>query len=347
MSKSKKSNEIANVKNSYIINEFEKLRKQIRFEMDRANKKERMKHSYRLQAIETVLQNLRKYPNEITSSKQLKGVKGIGKGSLDRLDEIIKTGKLSEIVPELINQDYLQYVQELANVFGIGDRMAFDLYKNYGVKTIEDLEKLYKEGKIHLPDQVVKGLKFYSMIQGNIPQQEIVEIDNYLHEVMLDIDPQLFGIIAGSYRRNSPTSGDIDVLLVHPNIKTINEKSQRASDNYLARFVNQLIDDGFIIESFTDPNVSTKYMGLCKWKDNPIRRIDIRFIPYNSYYTALLYFTGPANFNKNMRRLAISLGYSLSEYFLTDSEGKKIPINSEKDVFDKLGMEYLPPEKRK
>ncbi|XWV25450.1 putative DNA polymerase family X [Tupanvirus deep ocean] len=44
-----------------------------------------------------------------------------------------------------------------------------------------------------------------------------------------------------------------------------------------------------------------KYMGFCKYKLNPIRRIDIRFMPYNSLPAAMLYFTGPAALNEEMR----------------------------------------------
>ena len=86
-------------------------------------------------------------------------------------------------------------------------------------------------------------------------------------------------------------------------------------------------------------------MGFCKYKDNPIRRIDIRFISYDSYYSALLYFTGSSNLNKKMRKIAKELGYKLSEYGL-EKNNKLIKINSEKDIFDKLNMEYLEPKFR-
>ena len=39
----------------------------------------------------------------------------------------------------------------------------------------------------------------------------------------------------------------------------------------------------------------TKYMGFCKYKTNPTRRIDIRFVMDNDFVPALLYFTGSAD----------------------------------------------------
>ena len=87
------------------------------------------------------------------------------------------------------------------------------------------------------------------------------------------------------------------------------------------------------------------------------RRIDIRLIPHNCYATALLYFTGSGPFNERMRQFARAKGYSLSEYCIrpeVSSSGSgdvelgapPVPVHSEKDVFDLIGMAYVPPESR-
>ena len=116
--------------------------------------------------------------------------------------------------------------------------------------------------------------------------------------------------------------------------------------NYLEILINRLKDEKFIIDSLTAENVPTKYMGIFKWKDGPLRRIDIRFIPYESYYPAMLYFTGGKDFNRKMRQVAVNNNFTLNEYGLFDENGKMIKVNSEKDIFDELGMEYLTPDKR-
>jgi len=114
---------------------------------------------------------------------------------------------------------------------------------------------------------------------------------------------------------------------------------------YFYNFIQYLIKDKFIIDKLTEPDVLSKFMGFCKYPD--IYRIDIRFMPYDSYYTALLYFTGSANFNKKMRKQAIKLGYLLSEYGLYKKKtDEQININSENDVFKHLKMEYVEPNKR-
>ena len=87
----------------------------------------------------------------------------------------------------------------------------------------------------------------------------------------------------------------------------------------------------------TDKDIISKYIGFCRTridgKLKPIRRIDIEFVPYNSYYPALLYFTGSGEFNQKMRSVAQSLGFLLNRYGLYQIEGekkKKIKIKSEK-----------------
>lgn len=59
--------------------------------------------------------------------------------------------------------------------------------------------------------------------------------------------------------------------------------------------------------------------GVCKLADEedekyPYRRIDIRIIPHDQYYCALLYFTGSDAFNRDMRTVALEKGFTLNEY---------------------------------
>jgi DNA polymerase/3'-5' exonuclease PolX len=89
-------------------------------------------------------------------------------------------------------------------------------------------------------------------------------------------------------------------------------------------------------------------MGFIKNKEGILRRIDIRFVSFENYYSSLLYFTGSADLNRKMRNVAKKKGYKLSEYGLTNinNNSEKIVINSEKDIFDFLNLEYLKPNER-
>ena len=165
--------------------------------------------------------------------------------------------------------------------------------------------------------------------------------------------------VCGSYRREKSTSGDIDVLVsklgtnTNTNTNTNTKDTKEGDKNHLEIFVNKLkekiktnADKPLLIDDITDKSFETKYMGFAQYKENPVRRIDIRYVPYDSYYSALLYFTGSADLNKMMRNVAKSRGLKLSEYGLFKTDGTKLKIKSEEDFFKALDMDYIEPKLR-
>jgi DNA polymerase (family 10) len=68
-------------------------------------------------------------------------------------------------------------------------------------------------------------------------------------------------------------------------------------------------------------------------------------IPPESYGAALQYFTGSKDHNIALRKIAIDRGYKLSEYGLFQG-AKMIAAETEEEVYEKLGMPWIPPELR-
>lgn len=337
--------DVANPANSKIVIEFMKLLDQIKFDLDNApTTKDRIGHSFRLSQTKKVIDIIKAYPNKIKEGNDLLNLKGVGKGSVSRINEILDKGYLSEIKVDTQYHKYAKIIDELSQVIGIGRRTAYVLVSKYGVKSVADIKKKHKSGNIKLNDQILMGLKYHGVYKQNIPRAEITEIDSYIHKILVKVDPELNAVICGSYRRLKMVSNDIDILLTHPNVKTIKDMEQK--ENYLILFVEALRKEGFIVDDLTYEDYTTKYMGFCKYNKYPVRRIDIRYMPIESYYPALVYFTGSGDFNQKIRSLAISLGYKLSEYGLFDEFGNMIPVKSESDLFQKLGLEYISPEKR-
>jgi DNA polymerase beta len=346
------------IMNSKIINEFDRLIAYIGEELDQAKTQKNMKvvtaNQFRLKQLKNILSILKKYPVEITIDNymELKDVQGIGKGSLERISEILKTGKLSELDKFTdISVEKKQALTDLESVVGIGHTNALELY-NLGVKSVDDLISKVNNNEIDVNEKIMLGLKYYGKFEGNIPRKEIDKVKKLFIEIInklnkkLNEDEQFIFEICGSYRREKDTSGDIDVL--------ISKKGNIKSNiNYLEDIVKILKspitknnNQPLLVDDLTDKNIHTKYMGFSKYKDNPNRRIDIRFIPYESYFSALVYFTGSADLNKKMRNIAKTKKLKLSEYGLFKENGESLPIHSEKDIFDVLDMEYLPPKLR-
>lgn len=193
------------------------------------------------------------------------------------------------------------------------------------------------------------GIKYFYDILQRIPRKEIEFTEKFLKRVIERINKELILTVCGSFRRGKSTSGDIDSLITHPKIKT--EQDFKASTlNILGTFVKQLESIGYLTDHLTDFG-GTKYMGIGLYakKFKTARRIDIRFVPYNSYGAAVLYFTGSKDFNTNMRKHAIKKGYTLNEYGLYKKEGGKkilVECTKEEDIFTKLDYPYVKPTDR-
>ena len=273
--------------NNNIIKWFELLIKQLEFYTDVKTGKNKLMYSFKLNSIKKALDVIKNIDFKIKKGDDIKNYTNIGKGTVRRIDEIIKTGQLSEVNDADISGAHLKYIEDLLKIFGIGRVKAYELYTVHNIKSINDLKKALKKknNKLDLPEHVLKGLKYVDKIKLNIPRSEIDEMYSLLIKYGIELDPSMDVRICGSYRREKSTSGDIDVIISHPDIKT---KKQAEKSDLLKKFISYLIKKKFIYDSFTSEDVPTKYMGVCKLNKNSLlRRIDIRFIAQESYYTAI------------------------------------------------------------
>lgn len=350
--------------NSKIIDEFQRLVAFIKDENDthkkNDNKKELNKNNFRIRQISRVIAILKKYPQKITKKnfKELLELPGIGKSSIKRIEEILNEGKLSELGNFVdAKRDKQKAIEELEEIIGVGRSNALDFYEK-GIKNVKMLKQKIKKKEIEVNDKIILGLKYHGVYKTNIPRKEIDELYKLLKKIVnkmnkkheyTDKNKYCFEI-CGSYRREKPFSNDIDVLLTKYGTT---EKSKK-SEKHLQKFVSKLKKNirknnnkPLLVDDMTDKNIETKYMGFCKYKDNHVRRIDIRYVPYTNFHSALLYFTGSRELNTKMRQIAKQKGFKLSEYGLFRlSDDKKIIIKSERDFFKKLDMEYLHPRLR-
>lgn len=124
--------------------------------------------------------------------------------------------------------------------------------------------------------------------------------------------------MAGSYRRVCPAVGDMDILVFEP----------------------------FPDISQIDCEVVAKGERLMKLKFSELE-VDMRSFSLNEKGCALLFYTGPRNFNIWLRGRARKEGYKLNEYYLEDLKTKeRYEFDTEEEVFGKLNLVYVPPELR-
>ena len=350
--------------NKNIINEFQKLANFIQLEIDYYKKEKDNKMAtsniFRLKSIKNILTILKKYTKEINNDTidEFSKIKGISKGTIDRINEILTNGKLLELEnfddPQEENN---KLIEELETIVGVGRAYALKFIEQ-GVSSINDLKTKIKNNEIKVNDKILLGIKYYGKFFGDIPRKEITKIKILIEKEIniinkkykLGDDNKYIFDMCGSYRRETETSGDVDILFSKLGT-TMNNKEEI---NHLEILIHKLKEplklnnnNPLLIDDITDKNYETKYMGFLKYKNNPCRRIDIRFVPHDVYPAALLYFTGSPSLNLQMRKIAKTMGYKLSEYGLTNlKDGTMVEIHSEYDIFKFLQIEYLPPKMR-
>jgi DNA polymerase/3'-5' exonuclease PolX len=346
---------IKNQDNLYIVEEFIKYYDWIYSNYNKSQKTAKENY-YKLLVIKKTIDIIAKFSKKIISGSQLENIKGIGPKTISRINEIIDTGKLSEIKD---HKTQVSAIKELSEIYGIGPVKASEFFLKHNIKNIKDLINAEKKGLIELTDQMKLGIKYKDKLKTKIPRILIASLDLFVHAQLNKIDKNFISVVCGSYRRGKDFSSDVDILVTNKKLK-----SKDDTGIYLKKILDAL-SNYFIVDSLTTsynthfqgfasfkliPNLPTQYdKSIFNVKNNVIR-LDIIVVPIQYFYSALMHFTGSGDFNQKMRLHAKSLGYKLSEYGLvsTDKSGKEIntPIKSEQDIFDTLLLKYIPPEKR-
>lgn len=269
--------------------------------------------------------------------KGLEEISAVGKSIAQKIEEYLKTGKI-EYYKDIKKSSPIDF-EELTKVEGLGVRKIKKLYDELGIKNLVGLEKAARAGKIaplfgfgkKTEDNILEGLEFLKQSKGRFLFREIFPLIKNIENRIGKIEGVKKISVAGSTRRRKETIGDADILVAVPD----------ASDRYLIeKIMNTFVamDDvvKIVAKGETKSSVKTKE-GL---------DIDLRVVPISSYGAALQYFTGSKEHNVATRRLAIKEGLKLSEYGLFTRGGAKIKGETEEEIYERLGLQWMPPEIR-
>lgn len=310
--------------------------------------------TFKERAYRTVIKNVKAHKEPIYEMKDLKDVKGIGAKIRAKLEQLFSDGRIDQVEAikrgEVLtssstlksNEKQITLI-ELQSVYGIGNKKAKELYETHGVRSIADLKK--KSNLLN--DKQKLGLKYIDDILQRIPRDELRKHEKKIFEIIkkVDKDKVLVYHIMGSYRRKADNSGDIDLLITDPS---------NSGERFYSKILQEMSADGYIIETLAKGH--KKFMGISKLEGyETARRLDVLNVPFIEYPFALMYFTGNAEFNVEMRNHANELGYTLNEkqlsYINGDKKGERVEgtegIKTEEDLFNFLSLEYVRPENRK
>ncbi len=313
-------------------NSNQELIEQLQILLDQAKMGKDPNDRFRAKSYKDAIEKIKAVPTKITEESQIpltKTSKTYGK-----VVEFLEQGKIKQSQKILEkNKDTFDIYRELQLIAEVGPAKAKSLVDDHGIRSMEQLSE-----NLHLLNDKQKvGFKYYKTDQLRIPRDEILD-----HQIIYNnIAKKILGLkltITGSFRRGAKDSGDIDILLTHPN----------DNSKVFKQFVDTLISQKYLIDHLAYGE--KKYMGYGAIYQGTPRRIDILYCPPHEYPFAILYFTGSGPFNVQMRTYATTLGYRLNEKGLIDNKtGDYLEeaFECEEDIFEYLGMDFVKPEERK
>jgi DNA polymerase (family 10) len=260
----------------------------------------------------------------------LEEIKGIGKGIAQNIRELVASGH-TEVMDELLKQ-YPDEVVGFTELQGLGPKRVKTLFDTLHIKTREALEKAAKDGKLRdLPgfgekveQNVLKSLATASQWSGRMLLANAWPLAHAIADRIRALKGVRQSELAGSFRRRRETIGDLDLLVTGGDAEQV-------------------------MQAFTGHDSVADVLGRGETKSS-VRlknglQVDLRVVPEGSFGAALMYFTGSKEHNIELRKLAIEKGWSLNEYGLTKGE-KTIAARTEQDVYQALGLAWVPPELR-
>jgi DNA polymerase (family X) len=277
------------------------------------------------------LLNLGRDINDVYREGELTSIPGVGKAIAEKIEELLDTGKLEFL--EKLKQEVPAGLAEMLKVPDLGPKKVALFWKEAGIDSLDKLESAARAGKLRkLPGMGEKSeAKILAGIAalGRRTQRHPLETAYPAALELLAYLRQAPGVVAaeaaGSLRRMRPTVGDLDILAAS------NDPKQVMQAFVTHPQVLEVTGHGEMKSSVEFQN------GL---------RAQLWVQPPERFGTALVYATGSKDHNVRLRELALDMGLSLSEKSFLKEDGSEITCAKEEEVYEVLGLPWIPPELR-
>jgi DNA polymerase (family 10) len=291
---------------------------------------------FRLKAYRNGARVIRELTDSVAALLQanvdLTTMNGIGKSVAEKCQELVKTGKLSQL--DEILQAVPNTVLDLLSVPKLGPKKAAALFNELGIANLEQLKTACEAGEVRnvagfgekTEAAILAGIAIAAAGKKRVLLAKANQWAGNLRKYFQDCPAVHQLEFAGSFRRGKETIGDLDILVTSESPEVVMEKFAKYDEigEILARGETKMSvrnHDGF--------------------------QIDLRVVPEESFGAAWQYFTGSKEHNVTLRGRAKSLGLKVNEWGVFNSEtDERVAGKTEVDVYAALGLPWIPPELR-
>lgn len=273
----------------------------------------------------------------VTNGEDLIGIPGIGKDLAAKIREIVETGKCATLIK--LHEKLPPSLTELLRIPGLGPKRVKTLFQERNISTLEQLQYAVQEGRIrNLPGfgekserQILEALH----ARADIGRRFLLSTASRYGEPLLAYLKKNPGVdkavLAGSYRRERETVGDLDILV------TLSPALHGRKDR--SPVMDRLAGYDEVREVVSQGNTRATVIlqsGL---------QVDVRIVDPECYGAALQYFTGSKAHNIAIRRLGQERGFKMNEYGVFQGE-QRVAGETEESVYLAVGLPEIPPELR-
>ena len=292
-------------------------------------------NQFRVRAYRNAARTIRDLPESMSEivadpSRKLTDIEGIGKDLAEKIDALVKSGKLQQL--EELQRQVPESVLAMMRVPGLGPKRAALLFKELKVTSLEELRAACEAHTVRelkgfgtkTEESILAGLEFAAEADKRVLW---AEADKFVQEILAHM--RRFAALeeieaAGSYRRGRDTVGDLDLLATTTDAAAVMDHF--AAYAGLAQ-----------VESRGETKLTARLRsGL---------HVDLRVVPAESFGAAMQYFTGSKAHNVIVRGRAKERGLKINEYGVFRGE-KQIAGRTEEEVYAAIDLPWFPPEIR-
>ena len=261
---------------------------------------------------------------------RLKEMKGIGEALSQHIAELVTTGRLQlyEDLKDSIPTGHL----EMLKIPGLGPKKIKTLYDKLDVKTVGELEYACLENRLldlqgfgqKSQEKILQGIQQVKKYQGQYLYGEVIKPAQEILKKILSHSKVIRGNLAGSLRRKMEVVKNINLVLSTQRPQEILTAFSKLPEVEVIRFKDK---------------ASGRYLLLSGVE------VDLRTAPDQTFPNSLFCFTGSLAHWKAMLERAQVMGLKLNEEGLHQN-GKLISSKEEGEIFNALGLDFIPPELR-
>lgn len=286
-----------------------------------------------VRAYSTIIASIAAYPYKLSHPRELAQLPGCDEKTAVLFVEWKNSGKI-QAVEDYENDEAMKVLRSFYDIWGVGAKTARHFYYNNHWTELDDIIE-FGWNDLDRVQQI--GVKYYDEFLVPIPRPEVEQIASVVREHAVRLrDERITVTIVGGYRRGKAASGDVDMIVSHPDlevtaglirdiVESLEEtewithtltmsltNTNRGQQSLPFRSVKgagagfDTLDKALVV--WQNPDWPTREQDVAenpKAKNPAVhRRVDIIIAPWRTVGCAVMGWSGGTTFQRDLRRCA-------------------------------------------